>query len=33
MGLMVAGIGFLYANLFKVPVNEWDLTGDLEVQA
>ena len=23
MGLMVAGIGFLYANLFKVPVNEF----------
>lgn len=23
MGLMVAGIGFLYANLFKVPVNDF----------
>ena len=23
MGLMVAGIGFLYANLFKIPVNEF----------
>jgi ABC-type polysaccharide/polyol phosphate export permease len=23
MGLMVAGIGFLYSNLFKIPVNEF----------